>query len=134
MPEVKEQSASYEAIKHNLEPRLNAKEDFHVRGIWADATILESEAQWPVGHPVRQGHIYKLGPNDPHEVLRGSSPKARTNISPTFPADATHAKLDHSQLDQLELKAVHNSSRAIVIDFGVAWLRVCLSILLHILL
>ena len=110
MPEVKEQSASYEAIKHNLEPRLNAKEDFHVRGIWADATILESEAQWPVGHPVRQGQIYKLGPNDPHEVL------------------------DHSQLDQLELKAVHNSSRAIVIDFGVAWLRVCLSILLHILL
>jgi hypothetical protein len=91
--------------------------------------ILESEAQWPVGHPVRQGHIYKLGPNDPHAVLRGSSPKARTNISPTFPADATHAKLDHSQLDQLELKAVHNSSRAIVIDFGVAWLRVCLSIL-----
>jgi hypothetical protein len=111
MPELLEQQASYEGIKHALLPLL-PEHDFHVRAIWADATQTEAEAQWPSDHPVRAGLVYKVELHDPHRVLRGGSPKAHTDIYP------------NSLLEHLELKGVHNSSRALLIDFGKAWLRV----------
>ena len=113
MPEKKETEASYQALKFLLEPLLPSY-DFHVRGIWADATVKETEAQWPPDHPVHQGLVYKVGPNDPHEVLRGTG-GARTNIYPV---------LSNLPVDKLELKGVHNSSRAVLLDFGSAWLQV----------
>jgi hypothetical protein len=116
MPERKETEASYQALRSQLEPLLPSH-DFHVRGIWADATVKEMEAQWPLDHPVHQGLVYKVKPNDPHEVLRGTC-GAHTNIYPVF---------SNLPLDKLELKGVHNSSRALLADFGSAWLQVCLT-------
>jgi hypothetical protein len=117
MPELKESEASYQALDSQLKPLLSSH-DFHVRGIWADATVEEMEAQWPLDHPVHQGLVYKVELNDPHEVLRGNG-GARTNIYPVF---------SNLSLDKLELKGVHNSSRALLLDFGSAWLQVCLTL------
>ena len=112
MPERKETEASFQSIKFLLEPLLLVH-DFHVCGIWADATKKEMKANWPPDHPVHQGLVYKVGPDDPHQVLRGTG--TRTNVYPVFP---------NLQLNQLELKAVHNSSRALLVDFNSAWLLV----------
>ncbi|KIM73421.1 hypothetical protein PILCRDRAFT_93052 [Piloderma croceum F 1598] len=103
MPKKKETEASYQALRFQSEPLLPSY-DFHVYGIWADATVKKMEAQWLIDHPVHQGLVYKVKPNDPHEVLCGTG--AHTNIYP------------------LELKGVHNSSQAVLLDFGSTWLQV----------
>jgi len=89
--------------------------DFHIHEIWADATLEETEAQWLLDHPVCQGLVYKVKPlNDPHEVLHGNH-GAHTSIYPVF---------SNLPLDKLKLKGVHNSSQALLLDFGSAWLQV----------
>jgi hypothetical protein len=118
MPERKETEASYQAVNSQLEPLLPSH-DFHVCEIWADATLKETEAHWPLDHPVCLGLVYEVKPlNDRHAVLCGSS-GAHTNIYPIF---------TNLPLGKLELKGVHNSSQALLLDFGSAWLRVCPSI------
>jgi hypothetical protein len=116
MPENWETKAHFEALKHTLEPILPLH-DWHIRGIWADATKQEEGANWPADHPVRKGLVYKTQPSDPHEVYRGSKP---TCILPKLKnSDGTQL-----ELQTLKLQGLHNSSRALLIDFGEAWLQV----------
>lgn len=64
--------------------------------------------------------VYQLGVKDPHEVLR-----CHKNIRPVFPADDTHANGPYALfLDALKLQGLRYTSRALLFDFGQAWLEV----------
>jgi hypothetical protein len=115
MCEGHEKKAHYEGLSHLLEEHLGTT-DFHIRGLWADATDDESMANWPASHPVTKGLVYKLGPGDPCEVIR-----SRQNIRPTFTAD----------LEELEWKNLHYTSQGLLLDFGGAWLEVCVSCIIY---
>ena len=114
--------AHFEGTRYLIEPLL-ASHDWQIRALWADATALqEAEGNWPDHHPAARGLVYQLGPKDPHEVLR-----CHKSIRPVFPADNTHPDGPYAlPLDALELKGLHYTSRALLFDFGQAWLEVSL--------
>lgn len=115
MCEGAETEAHFRGLKHILE-HLLPTHDWHVKGIWADATEAEEKAAWPKDHPVLRKCVYKLQPNDPDTK--------KNNILPSFKADAEHCSSYTLPLESLELQGIHNSSRAVILDFGIAWLKV----------
>ena len=121
MPELLEGKSHFESLRHILEALL-PNHDWRIKGIWADATDKEQQANRPMDHPARQGYVYKLGPNDPQDVFRGGGKP--TSIRPTFPPDDTHPNSYTLPLETLELKDIHYSSRALLLNFGEAWLQV----------
>lgn len=127
MPELLEGKSHFESLQHILEALL-PNHVWRIKGIWADATD-EERTNWPIDHPARQGYVYKLGPNDPQGVFRGGGNP--TSISPTFLPDETHPNSYTLPLETLELKDIHYSSRALLLNFGEAWLQVFLDHGLH---
>jgi len=122
MCEGHEKKAHFEGVRHLLEPLLSSH-NWHIKGIWVDATEEEAKAAWPSHHPALDHLVYMIGPDDPHQVLRGSN-KAQTNLLPKFQPDDAHVAAYSLPLQDLELKELHYTSEALLIDFGPAWLQV----------